>query len=119
MKYVNKLVNLHYIDNNKQKKVSFQTVYDDVQHTIEYSVIDESGRRMVSKEEGNEYFRELRKTYPASRAIVIIEKERKIQYKMVSGHYEIYVDGKFQSTCEDYKELREEVNRLKEGFGKC
>ena len=119
MKYVNKLVNLHYVDNNKRKKISFQTVYDDVQHTIEYSVIDENGQRIISKEEGNELFRALRKTYPDSRAIIIVEKERKIQYKMVCGHYEIYVDGKFQSTCEDYKELKEEINRLKEGFGKC
>lgn len=120
MKYVNKLVNLHYIDNNKQKKISFQTVYDDIDHTIEYSIIDNDGRRIVSKEEGNEYFRKLRKMHPQSKAIVIIDKEeRKVQYKQVNGHYEIYVDGIRQSTCDDYDEVRKEIEQLKRGFERC
>lgn len=109
-----KLINVHYRDERQcLKKVQFKTTFETPQNEKRYYIIENEEQREVSKDEGNERFKQIREHYPNARSLTIIDVNNEaINYCRVNDHYEVYLGGNFYCTCEDIKEVRREVEEL-------
>lgn len=73
MKKIIRQINLHLYKEDMFEKVSFLTAYDEATRQKEYSIAYPSHTVIVSKEEGNRIYKELRRLNPRSKALIILD----------------------------------------------
>lgn len=102
MLVVTKLVNVHFSIGGRKVKWAFQTTYDSLADTKQYSITTTNRMEYVNKERGNKIFQFIKSHFAGCKIVVIIDCDGtdSVQYIRVMDHYEIRVGGKFAESCE-------------------
>lgn len=114
MKCVKKLTNVHFTDpQGIKKEVQFLKIFDDAEGGYTYEIHEEGVKFIISKDEGNAYYKKLKAMYPDAVAIVVFDNTDEITCRRVCDHYEVLRAGKFVCSCDNLPEARAEVVKLK------
>ena len=115
-----KLINVHYRDeNHRAMKVQFKTTIEGMDEYSKYYYITVEGEeeREVTKEEGNQYYKQLRERYPQMKALTLIDVNHEaVTHIRVVEHFEVRLGYDYVCSCDDMKEVREAEERVKEAL---